>query len=369
MGLRQKGSLELLETARNRAKQRANVAGQEASQAIRRRFAALGGVSGGAAIKQESLARGRAQEIGERAIEGIDIEEARERQRQEEIKEQRTFASGEALKAREFGAGQAEKQRGFLAGQSELGREFAGEQGEKQRGFAAEQSELQRRFVAAESDEDRRQRNDRAGEQLQFAREQLAFEKDVAAFNKQIAAWEQGQPTDLFGSLLGPQFSTSSSGGGLGSIASVAAAPIAAIGGVFCFTAGTLINMENGELKSIEDLELGDQTLLGGKVICHGRAIAGDEIYEYKSTVLEGNHMVFENGKWLRAKDSEEAYLIGFPETVVYPVATENRLLFSNGFISADVMENDDLEKLNNDHGRNDFLMGFLARRENGTNI
>jgi hypothetical protein len=226
------------EIARRRAKQRSTQAGQEATGAIQRRFAALGGLSGGAALKQEQLAKSRAQGIGEEAIQGIDFAEAAEQRRLKEIQEGRAFTSGEAEKQRKFASGEAQVGRDFASGEAQVGRDFAAEQAgigrdftagqaDKQRGFLGSQSQLQRDFAGSQADlqrgftseqgkVDRAFRKELANDQLALARDQLAFDKDVAEFNKQIALYEQNQPTDIFGQLLGKDFSIDGFGGLIG---------------------------------------------------------------------------------------------------------------------------------------------------------
>lgn len=149
-----------------------------------------------------------------------------------------------------------------------------------------------------------------------------------------------------------------------------------AIGGIFgCFIAGTLIRMANGTFKAVEQLEDGDQTLLGGAVIGAGWAYS-TELYYYLGERVSGGHAVFEGGKWMRVKDSVRAIRMVTPEPVkVYPVATENNLLLLRDFVSADfaeIMESTNLsdaqrlQVLNDNAMRNGVLGGVavtLARR------
>lgn len=113
-------------------------------------------------------------------------------------------------------------------------------------------------------------------------------------------------------------------------------------GSIFCFVAGTPILMKDGSKKSVEDLELGDETLGGGKV--HGIAKAlSDNLYKYKNTIVSGGHAVFENGYWTRVEHSLLAKKVEVDEDkefeVVYPVATQLNLLVTPWFVSSDIME------------------------------
>lgn len=141
------------------------------------------------------------------------------------------------------------------------------------------------------------------------------------------------------------------------------------IGGLFCFVAGTPVLMADGTEKNVEDLELGDQVLEGGMV--HGIAKAlNDEMFLYKNTGVAGGHAVFEGGKWIRVQDSDHATPIDLGDKefeVVYPIATENNLIITPWFISADILEvpasgdvtyseADLLAMLNNSTDRNEVL-------------
>lgn len=163
------------ELLRQKAMQRARKEGQRATEALQRRFAALGGLQTGAAIKAQQVAQQEAQRIGEERLGDIDIAEAAERQRRKEITEGREFQAGEAAKVR---AQQAEQ--------------FAKTFGLQEKGFEfGKETKLR---------------------ELGLAERELSLNEDIAAFNKQIALAELGRPTDIFGQLLGPQFSTSKFG-------------------------------------------------------------------------------------------------------------------------------------------------------------
>jgi len=135
---------------------------------------------------------------------------------------------------------------------------------------------------------------------------------------------------------------------------------------IFCFMKGTSVKMEDGSIKNIEDIDLGESLYLGGKVTATGKAIAYGEIYKYKGSFVTSYHAVFENGKWLRVEDSEHAELTNLsPESIVYPLNTENHLMVVNNFIAADFQETDDewisedqkIENLNSNIDRNNWLL------------
>ena len=131
----------------------------------------------------------------------------------------------------------------------------------------------------------------------------------------------------------------------------------------FCHTAGTLIAMADGTYKPVEQLKMGDETLLGGEVIGRGEVIATD-LYSYRGTVLNGRHAVFEDGQWVRVENSPLATLLDVPPAPVYPVVTANHLLVCEQYICADLAEYDEdigavgrLAMLNADTERNAELL------------
>lgn len=221
------GVNDIFELQRKRAQQQQTQAQQGAQEAIQRRFASLGAAGSGAAIRQEQLARQQVQQQYSQNLEGINVSEAQENQRQAEIKQQQKFASTEANKSRQFSAEQAVAQRSFeqqmtTSGQAfqqrlqELSQKYASGESEKQRGFEdllnargikaqASQAGLDRALqtqLAAESrklnqyqfdkkmDFDTVTRNlntKQQGKEFDLALRQFAQEKDAQAFNTALA--------------------------------------------------------------------------------------------------------------------------------------------------------------------------------------
>lgn len=152
-------------------------------------------------------------------------------------------------------------------------------------------------------------------------------------------------------SSIGSTISGAGAGFGIGSLVAGGAAaggPIgAAIGAgiglltsLFCFANGTMIEMEDGSEKPVEELDLGNITKEGGAVVGIGRII-GSNIHEYFENRVEGGHAAFENGKWIRIQDSDKSELLDIERMVLYPVVTENHLLVIGGRVYADLSETD----------------------------
>lgn len=125
-------------------------------------------------------------------------------------------------------------------------------------------------------------------------------------------------------------------GGAVGAIGNAVGNVVNAIN-PFCYAAGTEIKMKNGKYQYVEDLKLGDELSLGGKVTARGEAFA-DGVCKYKDTVVSDSHAVFENGKFIRVGDSPLAQKID-KEEIVYPIETENHLLVTPTHVSADFSE------------------------------
>jgi hypothetical protein len=77
-------------------------------------------------------------------------------------------------------------------------------------------------------------------------------------------------------------------------------------GGGSCFAKGTLIQMQDGTAKPVEDVQIGDQTR-GGRVTGVMAFAGDDDAYDYRGVTVSGSHAVFENGVWKRVEDSNQA--------------------------------------------------------------
>ena len=113
-----------------------------------------------------------------------------------------------------------------------------------------------------------------------------------------------------------------------------------------CFLAGTPITMEDGSIKHIEDIQLGDVIKHGGTVGATAKLLS-DDIYDYKGIYVAGSHAVKEDGVWMRVEDSK----IGKPLNdgnmhVVYSLGVENKLLDIEGITFTDFFEADSQEIL-----------------------
>lgn len=193
MGLRSKYDI-----LRDRAKQQAKAGEDESVGALQRRFAQLGNLQSGAAIKQEQLAREASQGQAQRAVEDIDFQEQAANEQKQQIADERAFQSGEAEKGRSFAAGESKLGREFAAGESRLGRDFSSGEAGKQRDFQGTQ---------AQADRDARKNEfyeslSRTDLQLGIATEENEYNKAAALLSGYLSSVDAGN-TDAFRKFYG----------------------------------------------------------------------------------------------------------------------------------------------------------------------
>jgi len=112
-----------------------------------------------------------------------------------------------------------------------------------------------------------------------------------------------------------------------------------------CFIKGTLITMADGTKKPVEQVDLGDEVAVGGKVFAVGRFL-NTELYDYKGIKVSGSHMVNEEGDWMRVRDTKHGKSLGNDENTVYVFGSENRRILINDILFTDYFEIEDQEQL-----------------------
>lgn len=116
----------------------------------------------------------------------------------------------------------------------------------------------------------------------------------------------------------------------------------------FCFIPGTLIEMEDGNMKPIETISLGE-SVNGGKVYSIRTSMTDEgQIYNYLGTYVTGSHAVKENGVWTRVENSAFGIKTDLPGPVI-SLVTENHRIHSNGNEFADEFEHDNYEEITMD--------------------
>jgi hypothetical protein len=105
-----------------------------------------------------------------------------------------------------------------------------------------------------------------------------------------------------------------------------------------CFLKGTLITMADGTTKPVEQVDLGDEVAVGGKVFAVGRFL-NTELYDYKGIKVSGSHMVNEDGTWMRVRDTKHGKSLGDDQNTVYVFGSENRRILINDILFTDYFE------------------------------
>ena len=139
-------------------------------------------------------------------------------------------------------------------------------------------------------------------------------------------------------------------------------------GGGGCFLKGTLITMFDGTKKPVEQVDLGNEVAIGGKVFATGKFLVKN-LHDYKGIKVSGSHMVSENNKWVRVEDSEHGKLLGNEEHTVYVFGSENRRILINDILFTDYFEVNEQDKLMNNE--EDFFDNWklYAKQDSGNNV
>ena len=114
-----------------------------------------------------------------------------------------------------------------------------------------------------------------------------------------------------------------------------------------CFIKGTLITMLDGTKKPVEQVDLGDNVAVGGKVFAVGRFL-NTELYDYKGIKVSGSHMVNEDGTWLRVRDTKHGKSLGDDLNTVYVFGSENRRILIDDILFTDYFEVSEQDQLIN---------------------
>jgi hypothetical protein len=242
------GAVNKFDLARQRAGEQANSQAQQQNDSIRRRFASLGNLNSGAAIKQEQISADNANKARADAVASIDAEEASAEEaknfQREQMKAQQDFQAGqsgldraqqEKLQQQGFGFQGGEnalarrlqqemQDKGFTfqGGESALQRALAEKMQGQQFNFQSDQQNRQNDFTRSMSHDEANRRADMFRQQMEMAQKEFDRDGDIMKFNQSIALLgvdpeefaraQSGQPTGegyswtkgAVGSLLNP---------------------------------------------------------------------------------------------------------------------------------------------------------------------
>ena len=125
--------------------------------------------------------------------------------------------------------------------------------------------------------------------------------------------------------------------------------PIGKIAKFFCFDGMTPIRLQNGQLKPIKDIRVGD-ILEGNNGVKGILEFDSDnvEMYNYHSIIVSGEHLVKEDGKWVRVKNSRDGERLSFYlNDRIYCLITETSEIVINNIRFADYNETNEQEVIN----------------------
>jgi hypothetical protein len=119
-----------------------------------------------------------------------------------------------------------------------------------------------------------------------------------------------------------------------------------------CFDKNTKIKMNDGTIKTIGELEVGDKLvnniLITSKIVVESK---GSIMYNLNNVVVSNSHMVNYQNKWIRVEEHPNAIKIeDYNEPYLFCINTENKIIEINNIVFTDWDEiyDDDLDKIKN---------------------
>lgn len=151
---------------------------------------------------------------------------------------------------------------------------------------------------------------------------------------------------------------------GFYTLASIWNGPIGGIADFFCFDGNTLINMNNNMKKKIKYIKLNEKLEDNNKVIGKIKFMGKNtEMYNYKGVIISGEHLVKENGKWLRIMNSKlSKKLDKYDENIIYCLITENAKIKIGDIIFSDYVETDNKNTIEDIYN---YILNLLNKTRN----
>jgi hypothetical protein len=119
-----------------------------------------------------------------------------------------------------------------------------------------------------------------------------------------------------------------------------------------CFDKNTKLRMNDGNCKTISELEVGEQlsnnTLITSKIVVESK---GSIMYSLNDVVVSDSHIIKHDNKWIRVDEHPNAIKIeNYSEPYLYCINTENKIIEINNIIFTDWDEiyDDELDKIKN---------------------
>lgn len=111
-----------------------------------------------------------------------------------------------------------------------------------------------------------------------------------------------------------------------------------------CFPKDTMVTMKDGSKKPIQEITAKEEISIGGEVTSSILSVGIYQLYDYLGVKVTGDHAVFEDGKFVRVKDSKKGTLTDEYVDTVYSLATEDHKIIINDIMFADYDESDNQE-------------------------
>ena len=167
------------------------------------------------------------------------------------------------------------------------------------------------------------------------------YDDDMPSFDDEAEAADDADAGQPSGNDAGDDDGGGGTGGGGG-------AGSAGASGTGCFAAGTKFFMQDGSLKSVENIKVGDIMMDGGKVRL---SIVGDgsnsDWYMYGATKVTGSHPVREQGVWKFIRDAENAIRTE-TENLLYTIVNANHRMVAEDkvvYSDYDMVDEDGIEE------------------------
>lgn len=171
------------ELMRQRASRQGRTAIEDQSEAMKRRFAASGGLGSGASMRVMSQVEQKGQQQLAENLQGVDLAQAQEQYQEAEQEKGRQFSRAEREAAQAFGAGEAEKQRGFAMTEREAAQKFAANESTLGRELQEKMFNKDYSLRKSQITQARKQFN----RTMAFEAAKFEHQKDIDSFNKEMS--------------------------------------------------------------------------------------------------------------------------------------------------------------------------------------
>ena len=116
--------------------------------------------------------------------------------------------------------------------------------------------------------------------------------------------------------------------------------PLGGVISFFCFDPETSVMMSNGSYSYLRNLKVGSYLHPNNQILSKMTFSSKDvPMYQYHNIIVAGSHLVNENGKWIRVKDSANATLIPYEKDEIICLETDDSFINIDGIEFRDYFE------------------------------